>query len=255
MSTLSSHFESNQCKREDRIYCPKCYDRMVAVAAALLLLFVVLSSSKRGAAFVSRQSSRSHRRISDRIGRTVIKSTYRYDIRKDYAVKTNEYAKAELKEEYSLVPKTLVQPPLPDVTYEKSAGNNWNSQQKVRKLLRAGTLDIPRIFHSFLGLSSILVGLHHMVEVLIVSSFTDVDCGVLTILFSGCVHTLAGVLGIRRLNFRNEKEAARNAMFWPAPIQSLWLTSVSLTEWGYVKKSVMEKCCHMKFHALFIPSF
>merc|ERR1712238_427807 len=60
-----------------------------------------------------------------------------------------------------------------------------------------------------------------------------------TIIGTGLVHTCTGLFGIRRLHFQNPKEAARNAMFWPAPIQGLWLASVSVTEWGQGSNAVL----------------
>ena len=201
---------------------------MVAVAVVLPVLFIVPSSSSRGMDFGSRESCRLFRRA---FKRKLVKSSYRYDVRND--------------SDLLLVPqKTVLAPsaPLPTLTTynERSSSLQGNSRhrtrttshRKIRKLLKAGTLDIPRISHSIVGLSSILVGLHHMIEVLLLSSFTDAECKVSTIVCTGCIHTLAGLLGIRRLNFKSEKEAARNAMFWPAPIQSSWLATVSLTEWG-----------------------
>jgi len=110
---------------------------------------------------------------------------------------------------------------------------NWNKNKKIlHHFFNAGTLDVYRISHSIIGLLSIGIGLYHMVEVLFWNSFTDTECTIGTILFCGFVHTTTGLFGVRRLNFNNKREAARNAMFWPAPIQSLWLSTVSLTEWG-----------------------
>mmetsp|Transcript_5043 Transcript_5043/g.5831 ORF Transcript_5043/g.5831 Transcript_5043/m.5831 type:complete len:633 (-) Transcript_5043:68-1966(-) len=110
--------------------------------------------------------------------------------------------------------------------------NNNGRKSKIQKFAKAGVKDHFRIIHSLVGLSSIVIGLHHMMEVLIFSSFTLADLSIATIIGTGLVHTCTGLFGIRRLNFHNPKEAARNAMFWPAPIQGLWLASVSLTEWG-----------------------
>jgi len=108
--------------------------------------------------------------------------------------------------------------------------------RKVRKFVKAGFKDTIRASHSFIGLASILVGLHHMMDVVIIHKFSDVF-KVPTIIWSGLLHILVGTFGIRRLNFKSEKEAARNAMFWPAPIQNAWLTSVSLSEWGQGSKA------------------
>lgn len=197
---------------------------MVAVAGVLPVLFIFPSSSNRGMDF------------GRACKRKLVKTSYRYDVRSDI--------------DLLFVPpktKTVLAPPaapLPSLTtYDErsssSSQGNKNHQRtkttsyrKIRKFFKAGTLDIPRICHSIVGLSSILVGLHHMIKVLLLSSFTNVECKVSAIVCTGCIHTLAGLLGIRRLNFKSDKEAARNAMFWPAPIQSLWLASVSLTEWG-----------------------
>lgn len=186
---------------------------MVAVAAVLPVLFIVPSAFNRGMDFGAHESRRFKRKL--------VKSSYRYDVRNNG--------------DLLLIPPKglLVAPsaPLPSLQ-----GNHHRTRttthRKIRNFFKAGTLDIPRISHSIVGLSSILVGLHHMIKVLLLSSFTEVECTVFTILCTGCIHTSAGLLGVRRLNFKNEKEAARNAMFWPAPIQSLWLASVSLTEWG-----------------------
>jgi len=109
---------------------------------------------------------------------------------------------------------------------------NNGRKSKIRKFAKAGMKNIPRIIHSLVGLSSIVIGFHHMVHVLITSSFTNADITISTIIGTGLVHTCTGLFGVRRLNFKNKKEAARNAMFWPAPIQGLWLASVSLSEWG-----------------------
>jgi len=111
---------------------------------------------------------------------------------------------------------------------------NNGRKSKIQRFAKAGVKDHFRIIHSLVGLSSILLGFHHMMEVLIVSSFTLAEISIGTIIGTGLVHTCTGLFGIRRLHFHNPKEAARNAMFWPAPIQALWLASVSLTEWGYV---------------------
>jgi len=111
---------------------------------------------------------------------------------------------------------------------------NNGRKSKIKKFAKAGMKNIPRIIHSLVGLSSIVIGFHHMVHVLITSSFTNADITISTIIGTGLVHTCTGLFGVRRLNFKNKKEAARNAMFWPAPIQGLWLASVSLSEWGYV---------------------
>ena len=192
---------------------------MVAVAAVLPVLFIVPSSFNRGMDF------------GRAFKRKLVKSSYRYDVRND--------------SDLLFVPQnTVLAPsaPLPSLTTynERSSSSKGNSHQRtrttsyreVRKFLKAGTLDIPRISHSIVGLTSMLVGLHHMIEVLLLSSFTNAECKVSAIVCTGCIHTLAGLLGIRRLNFKSEREAARNAMFWPAPIQSSWLACVSLTEWG-----------------------
>lgn len=176
-----------------------------------LRLSFFINSLYVGTGFVPQESCRLYHRLRDRSHTTVIKSTYQYDIGKNVG---------------------LVQTPFPSVSNDTSQGSNRKSYHKIIQFLKAGTRDIPRIAHSMVGLSSILVGLHHMSEVLIISSFTNVSCGASTKLCSGCVHTLAGLLGIRRLNFKSNREAARNAMFWPAPIQSFWLASATLTEWG-----------------------
>ena len=186
---------------------------MVVVAVALPVLFVVPSAFNRGMDVGSHESRRFKRKL--------VKSSYRYDGSNDG--------------DLLLVPPkgVLVAPSAPSPSLQ---GNHQQkitpTYRKIRNFFKAGTLDIPRISHSIVGLSSILVGLHHMFKVLLLSSFADVECTVRTILCTGCIHTFVGLLGVRRLHFKNKKEAARNAMFWPAPIQSLWLASVSLTEWG-----------------------
>lgn len=184
---------------------------MVAVAAAVFpVLFIVPSTFNRATDCGSHESHRFKRKL--------VKSSYRYDVRNDNAL---------------LVPKKGVL--APSVQIPSLQGNNLRTtttHRKIRQFFKAGTLDIPRISHSIVGLSSILVGIAHVIEVLLTSSFTDAECTVSTILCTGFIHTFAGLLGVRRLNFKNKKEAARNAMFWPAPIQSSWLASVSLTEWG-----------------------
>ncbi|OEU23428.1 hypothetical protein FRACYDRAFT_267525 [Fragilariopsis cylindrus CCMP1102] len=196
---------------------------MVAVGGVLPVLFIFSSSSNnRG------MDNNFGRRAACK--RKLVKTSYRYDVRSDIDL-------------LLIPPKTvLVAPssaPLPSLTtYDEIISSSsqrtrtTKSYRKIRKFFKAGTLDIPRICHSIVGLSSILVGLHHMSKVLLLSSFTNVECKVSAIVCTGGIHTLAGLLGIRRLNFKSNKEAARNAMFWPAPIQSLWLASVSLTEWG-----------------------
>ena len=215
------------------------HNAMAIATNLLLILYIAFYSSSSASAFISHlKLNPSAFGITYRNSATILQRSSTYEIRKDYVVTNEEYhLKKEAQEEYALGQKILVEkPPLSaSETYEKQQGRGeWKAYHNVQKLLKAGTLDVPRIFHSLLGFSSILVGLHHMVEVLIISSFTDVECDLLTIILSGCVHTFAGLLGIRRLNFKNKKEAARNAMFWPAPIQSFWLASASLTEWGYV---------------------
>jgi len=104
-------------------------------------------------------------------------------------------------------------------------------RRKIRTFLKAGVVDAQRKSHSIFGSLSILVGFHHMVDIIIINSFVEA-LTVPTIISTGMLHTLVGTFGIRRLNFKNKMESARNAMFWPAPIQSFWLTSISLTEWG-----------------------
>mmetsp|Transcript_20732 Transcript_20732/g.21021 ORF Transcript_20732/g.21021 Transcript_20732/m.21021 type:complete len:247 (+) Transcript_20732:1-741(+) len=106
-------------------------------------------------------------------------------------------------------------------------------RRKIQSFLKAGAKDLFRILHSSIGTASLLVGLHHMVHILILHGFCD-SIKKSTIVFTGILHALVGVFGVRRLNFRNEREAARNAMFWPAPIQNSWLASASVTEWGCV---------------------
>jgi len=102
---------------------------------------------------------------------------------------------------------------------------------KMNKFVKAGALDVKRISHSTIGLLSILVGLHHMVNVLVIHGFSDA-LSARVAFRTGVLHSLVGAFGIRRLNFKNKMESARNAMFWPAPIQGMWLTCASLTEWG-----------------------
>jgi len=130
--------------------------------------------------------------------------------------------------ENDFFPQRLVVPSSVEKRVQKRA---FGLNRKVQKFLKAGVKDTIRIVHSTVGLASILVGLHHMIEVVIIKSFSDVFTA-RTIIWSGILHTLVGTFGIRRLHFKNKKESARNAMFWPAPIQNAWLTSVSLTEWG-----------------------
>lgn len=129
---------------------------------------------------------------------------------------------------------TIGEFPTPPVVIEKrpsSVENRSKTGRKWKQFLKSGAKDAYRMAHSSLGLASILVGLHHMIDILIIHSFSEVF-KVPTILWTGVLHVLVGLLGIRRLNFKNEGEAARNAMFWPAPIQNMWLTFASLTEWG-----------------------
>jgi len=108
----------------------------------------------------------------------------------------------------------------------------WSKfEKKTKKFAKAGAVDGKRIFHSLIGMASILIGLHHMFDIAIINSFADV-VKLPTIIGTGMLHVLVGLFGIRRLNFKNKKEAARNAMFWPAPFQNAWLVAASLTEWG-----------------------
>lgn len=199
---------------------------MVAIAAILRVLFFVAASPQRGMGFVfaPHELCRLPHRVHGRARSDTTKRTYQYDATKDEI----------------LLPQSAVQSAIPSITNDISTQSyNQKTYRKIVQFLKAGTSDTPRILHSIIGLCSIALGLHHMIEVLISSSFTDAECRVSTIVGSGCIHTFAGLLGLRRLNFNNDKEAARNAMFWPAPIQSFWLASVSLTEWGYVARNLL----------------
>lgn len=116
-------------------------------------------------------------------------------------------------------------------TQSNANKNHGKSVKKIRNFLKAGVSDILRIAHSTIGTLSLLIGLHHMVDILLIKTFSEAIT-VRTIICTGMLHSFVGIFGIRRLNFRQKKEAARNAMFWPAPIQGTWLTLASLCEWG-----------------------
>jgi len=132
----------------------------------------------------------------------------------------------------------LIEIVLQDIPQDFTAKTQSNANKKqvktvrkIRNFLKAGVKDIPRIVHSTLGLLSLLVGLHHMVDILFINTFSKF-IKVPTVICTGMLHGIVGLFGIRRLNFKQKKESARNAMFWPAPIQSTWLTFASLSEWG-----------------------
>jgi len=126
----------------------------------------------------------------------------------------------------------------PSMKLKKVENKKWSKfGKKTKKFAKAGRVDGKRIFHSLLGMASILIGAHHMFDITILSSFADV-VKLPTIIGTGMIHVLVGFFGIRRLNFKNKSEAARNAMFWPAPFQNAWLVAASLTEWGQGSNSL-----------------
>jgi len=103
--------------------------------------------------------------------------------------------------------------------------------RKLKGFIQSAASDKYRISHSFVGVSSLAVGFHHFYDIAVVHSFTQhLSPGMVGV--TGILHTSCGMLGMRRLRFGNEKEAARNAMFWPVPLQNLWLTGAALSEWG-----------------------
>ncbi|KAL7525266.1 hypothetical protein ACHAWF_001281, partial [Thalassiosira exigua] len=99
----------------------------------------------------------------------------------------------------------------------------------ARGLLLAGSKNAYSLAHSMLGTSSLLVGFYQTSDVLLHSFSQPVQSS--DTVAAGAIHVAAGLFGARRLQLGNEKEVARNAMFWPIPIQNLWLTSAALTEW------------------------
>lgn len=117
------------------------------------------------------------------------------------------------------------------LSQSKQKKNNVRLNSKIRKFVKAGRVDIYRIMHSSFGIASLLIGTSHLLNIAFIHNFSEPISQSRTI-FTGSIHCICGLFGVRRLPLKNKKEAARNAMFWPAMLQNVWLFAASLTEWG-----------------------
>ncbi|CAB9531673.1 expressed unknown protein [Seminavis robusta] len=111
-------------------------------------------------------------------------------------------------------------------TPEKAVKNI--SHKRVKQLGRAGTASIQQGLHSAFGLGSVLFGSQHFMHLL--TNGFEAPISQEKILALGAMHVLVAFAGLPRLDWKNEKEAARNAMIWPVPVQNLWLVLASVTE-------------------------
>lgn len=116
-------------------------------------------------------------------------------------------------------------------TKGQSKKSNAELKPKIQKFIKAGRADIYRIIHSSLGIASLVIGSNHLFHITVLHDFLKPITGA-GILLTGSVHCMCAMFGVRRLKLNNKKEAARNAMFWPAMLQNLWFFVASLTEWG-----------------------
>ena len=113
----------------------------------------------------------------------------------------------------------------------KLTAENCLVTSKIRRFLKAGSANIFRMTHSFVGIGSLLFGFHHLLDVAFLNTFMK-PLEISDVFMNGSVHVVVGLFGIRRLDLNSEYNAGRNAMIWPVPIQNLWLVAASLTEWG-----------------------
>ncbi|CAB9521187.1 unknown protein [Seminavis robusta] len=100
--------------------------------------------------------------------------------------------------------------------------------KRVKQLCRAGTASLQQRLHSAFGLGSLLFGSLHYLD--ITTHGYAVPVSQTEILGIGALHVMVAFMGLPRLDWKNEKEASRNALIWPVPLQNIWLLAASLTE-------------------------
>uniref|UniRef100_A0A7S1UQD9 Uncharacterized protein n=1 Tax=Grammatophora oceanica TaxID=210454 RepID=A0A7S1UQD9_9STRA len=112
---------------------------------------------------------------------------------------------------------------------------------------RVGTSTLQQRIHSAVGIGSLLFGGMHCATVLQhgfaqpISNFEIVALGSL--------HTLTAIMGLPRLDFKSKREAARNALIWPVPLQNLWYMLACLTEWAQHGSDVIVSMYGLPFTA------
>ena len=122
---------------------------------------------------------------------------------------------------------TIVEHPRED----EETSSSLIGKKHFAAMMSAAQTDPYRMAHSLLGVSSLGIGLVHFVDVNFVHGF-GAPMSQSTVISVSMLHSIVALLGCRRINFQSKKEAARNAMYWPAAIQNIWMAAICLTEWG-----------------------
>lgn len=110
--------------------------------------------------------------------------------------------------------------------HKKNTGLPFHRLAVVAKV---GSMDLKRMAHSTFGVASLLIGGAHAAQC-ITQGFDASILSPTDALGLGIIHTITAAFGVTRLDMDNPKEAARNAMIWPVPIQNAWIVAATQSE-------------------------
>jgi len=146
------------------------------------------------------------------------------------AVSAVDYSDESLPENVRLAENVAVA--LPELERQPSLQG-----RRVQQLGKAAKVSLQRKVHTAMGLGSLLLGGIHLLN-LMLHGFS-VELPQQEILLAGTFHILTALMGLPRINWADKKEAARNIMIGPVPIQNIGLIWASLSEWTQGSDAVL----------------